>query len=87
MSDIFIDDIENQRPQHHVYDCVTRETTITPYTDEEWEAQKAAKAAFEVEEQARSEAEAQAKIDAAEGRQKLLDLGLTEAQLAALVGL
>lgn len=86
MSDSLIDDIDNQRPQHHVYDCATGETTITPYTDEEWEEQKAAKAAFEVEEQARLEAEAQAEIDAAEGRQKLLDLGLTEAQVAALVG-
>ena len=35
MSDPLIDDIENQRPQHHVYDCATGETTITPYTDEE----------------------------------------------------
>ena len=86
MSDPLIDDIENQRPQHHVYDCATGETTITPYTDEEWEQQKANRAAFEAEEQARLEAEAQAEIDAAEGRQKLLDLGLTEAQVAALVG-
>ena len=53
MSDPLIDDIENQRPQHHVYDCATGETTITPYTDEEWEEQKAVKAAFEVSEQAR----------------------------------
>ena len=84
MSDPLIDDIENQRPQHHVYDCATGETTITPYTNVEWEEQKAAKAAFEAAEQSRLEAEAKIEADRESGNQKLKDLGLTDDEIAAI---
>lgn len=31
---------EEERPVHHVCNCATGETEITPYTDEEWEEHK-----------------------------------------------
>ena len=65
-----------------IFDCATGETTERELTEEEY-AQKDAVAAQSVEHEAQ---EAQKRADAAAGRQKLLDLGLSEAEVNALVG-
>ena len=65
-----------------IFDCATGETTERELTEEEY-AQKDAIAAQSVEHEAQ---EAQKRADAAAGRQKLLDLGLSEAEVNALVG-
>ena len=65
-----------------IHNCATGETTERELTEEEY-AQKDAVAAQAVEHEA---AEAQKRADAVAGRQKLLDLGLSEAEVNALVG-
>jgi len=65
-----------------IYDCATGETTERELTEEEY-AQRDVNIAL-AEEQAAVMAQEQA--DAAAGRQKLLDLGLSEAEVNALVG-
>ena len=65
-----------------IYDCATQEQTIREFTQEEYDAfdeQKKVAAQNEAE-------ETQQRADAAAGRQKLLDLGLSEAEVNALVG-
>lgn len=65
-----------------IYDCATKEQTTREFTEEEY-------AEFDerikVDEQHQAE-EQQKRADAAAGRQKLFDLGLTEAEVNALVG-
>jgi len=65
-----------------IFDCETGEQTIREFTEEEYadfdERQKIAVQNDEIEQQKRA--------DAAAGRQKLFDLGLTEAEVNALVG-
>ena len=65
-----------------IFDCETGETTVREFTEEEYadfdERQKEAVQNDEIEQQKRA--------DAAAGRQKLFDLGLTEAEVNALVG-
>ena len=65
-----------------IFDCETGETTVREFTEEEYadfdERQKVAVQNDEIEQQKRA--------DAAAGRQKLFDLGLTEAEVNALVG-
>lgn len=65
-----------------IHDCATGETTERELTEEEY-AQRDMNIAL-AEEQAAVMAQEQA--DAAAGRQKLLDLGLSEAEVNALVG-
>lgn len=65
-----------------IHDCATGETTERELTEEEY-AQRDINIAL-AEEQAAVMAQEQA--DAAAGRQKLLDLGLSEAEVNALVG-
>ena len=65
-----------------IHDCATGETIERELTEEEY-AQRDANIAL-AEEQAAVMAQEQA--DAAAGRQKLLDLGLSEAEVNALVG-
>lgn len=65
-----------------IHDCATGETTERELTEEEYATRDAMMVAFE-EQQA---AEEQAKADAINGRQKLLDLGLSEAEVSALLG-
>ena len=65
-----------------IYDCGTQEQTIREFTQEEYDAfdeQRKLSAQSDAE-------ETQKKADAAAGRQKLLDLGLSEAEVNALVG-
>ena len=65
-----------------IYDCGTQEQTIREFTEEEYahfdEQQKIA-----IQQNAE---ETQKKDDAVAVRQKLLDLGLSEAEVTALVG-
>ena len=65
-----------------IFDCETGEQTIREFTEEEYadfdERQKVAVQNDEIEQQKRA--------DAASGRQKLFDLGLSEAEVNALVG-
>ena len=65
-----------------IFDCETGEQTIREFTEEEYadfdERQKVAVQNDEIEQQKRA--------DAAAGRQKLFDLGLSEAEVNALVG-
>lgn len=65
-----------------IHDCATGETIERELTEEEY-AQRDANIAL-AEEQAAVMAQQQA--DAAAGRQKLFDLGLSEAEVNALVG-
>ena len=65
-----------------IHDCATGETIERELTEEEY-AQRDANIAL-AEEQAAVMAQEQA--DAAAGRQKLLDLGLSEAEVNALAG-
>ncbi len=65
-----------------VYDCGTQEQTIREFTQEEYDAfDEQQKNSVQHEEQ-----ETQKNADAASGRQKLLDLGLSESEVDALVG-
>ena len=65
-----------------IYDCATQEQTIREFTQEEYDA-------FDEQQKIAVQADAeetQKNADAAAGRQKLFDLGLTEAEVNALVG-
>jgi len=65
-----------------IYDCATEEQTIREFTQEEYDA-------FDEQQKVAAQNEAeetQQRADAAAGRQKLLDLGLSEAEVNALVG-
>ncbi len=65
-----------------IFDCETGEQTIREFTEEEYadfdERQKVTVQDGEIEQQKRA--------DAASGRQKLFDLGLSESEVNALVG-
>ena len=74
------------KPQVAIYDCATGEAVIRDMTDEEMVVHNDGLARAEEENAARLVAEAQERADAAAGRQKLLDLGLSEAEVTALVG-
>jgi len=65
-----------------IHDCATGETTERELTEEEYAMRDDMQAAAE-EHQALM---AQKQADAVAGRQKLLDLGLSEAEVDALVG-
>jgi len=74
------------KPQVAIYDCATGEATVRDMTDEESVIHNDRLAQAEEDNAARLVAEAQERADAAAGRQKLLDLGLSEAEVTALVG-
>ncbi len=74
------------KPQVAIYDCATGEAVIRDMTDEEMVVHNDGLARAEEENAARLAAEAQERADAAAGRQKLLDLGLSEDEVTALVG-
>jgi len=69
-------------PTITIYDCATGEQTVREMTEEEnavrIEALHNAEEEMKVREQER--------VDAQNGRQKLLDLGLSEKEVTALVG-
>ena len=74
------------RPQVAIFDCATGESVIRDMTDEELVVHNDTLAKAEEENAARQAVEAQERADAATGRQKLLDLGLSEDEVTALVG-
>ena len=74
------------RPQVANYDCATGEATDRDMTDEELVVHNDRLAQAEEDNAARLVAEAQERADANAGRQKLLDLGLSEEEVTALVG-
>lgn len=74
------------KPQVAIFDCATGEATIRDMTDEETVIHNDRLAQAEEDNAARLAAEAQERADAAAGRQKLLDLGLSEDEVTALVG-
>ena len=74
------------KPQVAIYDCATGEATVRDMTDEELVIHNDRLAQAEEDNAARLVAEAQERADAAAGRQKLLDLGLSEDEVTALVG-
>ena len=59
---------------------------VIPFTEEEKAEWDIKMAKLKAETQKREDAEAQAKIDKANGKTKLKDLGLTEAEVKALIG-
>jgi hypothetical protein len=76
----------SDKPQVAIYDCATGEATVRDMTDEESVIHNDRLAHAEEDNAARLVAEAQERADAATGRQKLLDLGLSEDEVTALVG-
>ena len=76
----------SDKPQVAIYDCATGEATVRDMTDEETVIHNDRLAHAEEDNAARLVAEAQERADAATGRQKLLDLGLSEDEVTALVG-
>ena len=74
------------KPQVAMYDCATGEATVRDMTDEETVIHNDRLAQAEEDNAARLVVEAQERADAAAGRQKLLDLGLSEDEVTALVG-
>lgn len=63
---------------HEIYDCVTKETTVIPFTDEEIAALEAKTAELEAERIAKQTAEAE---KAAAKAALLAKLGLTEEEI------
>ena len=59
---------------------------VIPFTDEEKAEWDTKMAKLKAETKAREDAEAQAKIDKANAKTKLKDLGLSEAEVKALIG-
>ena len=59
---------------------------VIPFTDEEKAEWDIKMAKLKAETQKREDAEAQAKIDKANAKTKLKDLGLSEAEVKALIG-
>ena len=76
----------SDKPQVAIYDCATGEATVRDMTDEESVIHNDRLAQAEEDNAARLVAEAQERADATAGRQKLLDLGLSEDEVTALVG-
>ncbi len=76
----------SDKPLITIFDCATGEETIREMTDEELVIHNDSLAQAEEENAARQAAAEQERADAATGRQKLLDLGLSEDEVTALVG-
>jgi len=76
----------SDKPLMAIFDCATGEETIREMTDEELVIHNDTLAQAEEENAARQAAAEQERADAAAGRQKLLDLGLSEDEVTALVG-
>lgn len=69
-----------------VVNCETGEQTVRDLTDEEETARAASVAEATAEREAAEAAATQAATDKAAGQDKLKALGLTDAEIAALVG-
>lgn len=73
-------------PKKVEFDCATGETKYIDLTDEEIAANDAATAAALAAQEEIDAIQAKAATDAAAGKAKLKELGLTDDQIAALVG-
>ena len=69
-----------------IVDCTTGEVTTRPQTAEEIAAQKASAAQAQAEAEAKAKAEADAQAAKSSAISKLAKLGLTDEEIAALVG-
>ena len=76
----------SDKPQIAIYDCATGESIVRDMTDEELAVHEENMAQAQEQAAAQEAADAQKRADDATGRQKLLDLGLSEAEVTALVG-
>ena len=72
--------------KHAIYDCSTNETTIVDFTADEEAAAVVSAEAQAVAQAAAETAATQAATDKASGNAKLKALGLTDAEIAVLVG-
>ena len=72
--------------QKLIVNCTTGERSVVDYTDEEEAAATAAAEAAKTQREAEEAAATKAASDAAAGKAKLKELGLTDDQIAALVG-
>lgn len=76
----------NERPKVTEFDCATKEVTERYMTDEEYEDHLKL-VQLEAENSAKQEAEAQAQAEAkASANAKLAALGLSETEIAAILG-
>jgi len=69
-----------------IVDCTTGEVTTRPQTAEEIAAQEASAAQAQAEAEAKAQAEADAQAAKSSAISKLAKLGLTDEEIAALVG-
>jgi len=69
-----------------IVDCVTGEVVTRPQTAEEIAAQEASAAQAQAEAEAKAQAEADAQAAKSSAISKLAKLGLTDEEIAALVG-
>jgi len=69
-----------------IVDCTTGEVTTRPQTADEIAAQEAAAQAAQAEADAKAKAEADAQAAKSSAISKLAKLGLTDEEIAALVG-
>jgi len=69
-----------------IVDCTTGEVTTRPQTAEEIAAQKASAAQAQAEAEAKAQVEADAQAAKSSAISKLAKLGLTDEEIAALVG-
>jgi hypothetical protein len=73
-----------ETPTKVIVDCSTGESTIVPLTPEELEQRELDRLAWEAQEAERKAAEEEKAALQASANEKLLALGLTEAEIAAL---
>lgn len=76
----------SETPMKLIVDCSTGDVTEVPLTPEEIAEQRAAAEAFAQEQAAREAAEAVAAEAKASAIEKLAALGLSDAEISALVG-
>ena len=74
------------RPTKLIVNCSTGERTVVPLTDEEIAEREAMAAQAEVDRLAQEQAEAEKQANLESARSKLAALGLTEDEIAALLG-
>jgi len=74
------------RPTKLIVDCSTGERTVVPLTDEEIAEREAMAAQAEADRLAQEQAEAERQANLESARSKLAALGLTEDEVAALLG-
>ena len=74
------------RPTKLIVNCSTGERTVVPLTDEEIAEREAMAAQAEVDRLAQEQAEAEKQANLESARSKLAALGLTEDEVAALLG-